>query len=173
MSNLHKIIPLLPKLDLAELVELEQRVKLLKQTGHAVAAASGGELESDESFVLRAIAELLRGMGLGSVSLPLLQRTVAERLEDGHSFREKVPGLMGFLRQQHPSRVGQHALLSYALELLYHNMLHAGFSLSYRTLMANIHRVPMVLDSHFPGYAKLRLLGCIVDKQRKLSDPVD
>lgn len=166
MANLHKIIRLLPQLDLTELAELEQRVKLLKATGHAVASAAGTPLESDESLVLHCISELLQRLGLGYSTLALLQKSVTEKLQDGHSFRDKVPGLMLFLQRQHPRRTGQRALLAYGLELMYFDYLHGGGVISHKTLMANIHRIPLVLDNHFPGYARANLLHLIVDQRR-------
>jgi hypothetical protein len=161
-SPLQKIVELLALLSPLELEELQQRLKALRQFGSATPVSVS--VESDEAFVLGCISELLQRLGAPASTL-LLQRAAAERVRDGSSFREKVPPLMQFLARAHKDRRGQRALLCLAIEMLWLHMLDVEkVVLSYRTLMANIHRIPGVLDRHFPGFARNGLLPFVVER---------
>lgn len=164
MTPMHRIIRLLAQLTPAELDDLSERIKALRQFGSSVPV--GYVVQSDEAFVLGCIGEVFTGLGAPTTIL-LLQRAVAERVEDGSSFREKVPGLMTFLGKAHPQRVGQRALLMLGLEFLVERineeMAFDGPILSYKVVMANIHRIPGVLDLAFPDYFAAGRLSWVID----------
>ena len=79
------------------------------------------------------------------------------------TFAPKVRDLMPYIRAAHDQRSGQHALLRLGLQLLYDDMTDRQLAVSARTLLANIHRVPAVLNKAFPNYAKAGLLHWVVD----------
>jgi hypothetical protein len=164
MTDLARIVRLLPRLLPAELAELSARIKALQQTGHAV--VTSGDVESDERFVLDAICEALRAVGTDYANVGLLARAAGDRLEDGHSFRDKVPALMTFLATAHPTRIGQRAILLLGLQLLLLDMRRAGLPLGFKLVMAQIHRIGPVLDAHFPGYAEAGLLRKVLAQRR-------
>lgn len=163
MTTLLKIVRLLPALSDTELIELVARIKSLREVGHALVGV-GASVASDEQLVLDVIGQQLARMGVEYPPAALLLLAARKKLADGHSFREKIPPLMQFLSRAHPTLIGQRAILALGVELLYRDITARGLVVTHRTLMAHIHRVPPVLDRHFPGYARAGLLGWVVDK---------
>jgi hypothetical protein len=159
MDPLTKIVRLLPQLDANQLDQLVIRIKALQQFG-----TLAGPPASDEHFVLNAISETLHAHGADYTAVAVMRKVVTAKLEDGHSFRDKIPGLMAFLHMAHPSTVGQHALLLLGLQFLLLDMRKRGGFVSYRSLMAQIHRIGPALDAHFPGYAQAGLLRLAVER---------
>lgn len=169
-SDLVKIVKLLPRLSTPDLDELMKRINALRQFGSS--SAGDADYTADESFVLDAITRTLRSDGTSFPSLLMLQKAVTEKLDDNSSFRDKIPGLMAFLRVARDDRGGQQGLLLLGLQLLLLDLRRAGIAVTYRILMAHIHRIGPVLDAHFPNYFAAGLLGSVIEPSatRKLTN---
>jgi hypothetical protein len=162
MDPLTRAVRLLGQLAPQQLEELRQRIVALQQFGSAT--LSDGPPQADELFVLNAIADTLRTQGYDYTAVGVMARDAAAKLADGHSFRDKVPGLMQFLANTHPNTVGRQALLLLGLQFLVLELRKRGTLVTYKTLMAQIHRVGPALDAHFPGYASAGLLRWVVGR---------
>jgi hypothetical protein len=160
LDAFNEIVRLLPQLDSNQLEQLGQRIKALAQFG-----GNGNGHDSDESFVLDAIAETLHTYGADYSAVGVMRKSATLKLADGSSFRGKVPGLMQFLNQAHPEHVGQQALLLLGLQFLVLELRKHGNFVTFKTLMAQIHRVAPALDAHFPGYAQAGLLRWVTQRR--------
>lgn len=78
------------------------------------------------------------------------------------SLKEKAAALDGFFRKHAPDRATRRALVRIAVGLLYDLIREEGHPASARTLMAQVHRLPSVLDWQFPGYAACGCLHLVV-----------
>lgn len=154
---LDRILPLLDQLSAEELSKLSQRLKALASVSAAVPAVANEESQPDADFVVSCAAEALAGIG---AEYPV--RFQLQQACKSNAFREKLPGLMRFFRAAHPQRAGQRALLVMAFGLLYEDMQERGYVCTVNTLIAHAHRLPAVLNRHFPGYAQAGMLHWIV-----------
>lgn len=163
MDAFDEIVRLLPQLDSSQLAKLGQRIKALAQfTGNG---QGNGDVHPNESFVLDAIAKTLHNDGADYSAISVMRKSATLKLADGHSFRDKVPGLMEFLNQAHPEFTGQQAILLLGLQFLVLDLRRYGHFVTFKTLMAQIHRVAPALDAHFPGYAQAGLLRWVTQRR--------
>jgi hypothetical protein len=153
---LDSIIRQLGGLSDSERLQLLNRLKALQSLGNS-------EMGSDTQFVLGAISDLLRSHGIEFASPGVLVR------QADHQFEGKLPDLMAFLSQAHPTRAGQRALLMVALDLLYRDIADRGLPVAAGVLLRHVHRIPATLNKHFPGYARAGMLGWIVDRDRPIA----
>lgn len=166
-AEFDQVAKLLLKLDVGELAEVRARAGILTQAGGASAPTSSaakprriGEQseEDDVDLVLGQIAAHMYSEGIEYASLAMLKRTTNYK-----SFAEKVPASMEFFRKITRNRTKLRALITMSIRFLYKDMAKIGTgSTSTRTMMNHWHRVPAVLNSNFPGYAKAGLLGLIL-----------
>lgn len=161
-STLAQIIKLLPSLNSNELEQLVTRAKSLASLGNAdqpnsLPARIDDEDSSDEMFVLSCIAHTMQKMGADMTSAGMLRssREIA-------AFRSKLPALIRFLDKTGPQRQLRHAVLQLGVRLLYDEIASMDRTVSSRTVMQHIHRLPAALDRQFPGYARSGRLGFIL-----------
>jgi len=147
-----QINALLPQLTHEQLTRLIARARALLQ----LSIDGTEEAESGEVMVVDAIARTLTGMGVECPHAGVLMRAIDSR------FRQKLPGLLTYLRNAHPQRQGQIVVLRMGVELLYKDMTNAGYPVTARTLMGHIHRLPAAINRAFPGYARGGMMQWIV-----------
>lgn len=158
MSNMERAVALLPQLSAGELEELRKRITALLSIGVGVRHDRGASKETiNETLVLRAIVDTLAGLGVEHTSEAML-RTSSEM----PAFRKKLPGLLAYLDGVEESYIHRKALLGLAVKLLYDDMSHQGIPVSARVVVRHLHRIPAVLNRHFPGYAQSGLLRYII-----------
>jgi hypothetical protein len=132
-----------------ELTELYKHVAALRGTGLVQKTDEVVQVTSaDEEFVLMAITNQLTRMGVEYTTLDQLRRYSKYK-----AFREKVPGLMQYIRGACPGRDDQRTLLELGVRLLYENQVKLGLMASARMVMDHLHRIVPILNASFPGYA--------------------
>jgi len=161
--SLDRITKLLPKLTSDELVQLSNRVKSLLSLSSATNGSnSAGRCDGDTEFVLDCCKYVMLRTGADDNAEHMLRRSVTP------DFRNvKVPSLMRFLRRQHPDLVGQRQILIRGLTLLHDDMVEGGYVCSAKTLLAHMHRIPAVLNKHYPHYAQAGMLGWLVRERKE------
>lgn len=172
MARLEEILNLLPQLDESEAEQVRRRLQHRMQKGSAAAPAPV-ELEpldsaSDEHLMLEEIAAFLRKREQEFVSVALLRRSSVYG-----SFKEKVPGVMSFVRLATKDRAKQRSFIEMGLGMLYKMLLDREMSPGSRTIMAHIHRFPSVVNQAFPGYAAMGMLSMLVDRPIVHKEPED
>lgn len=159
---LNQIIGLLSSLDKADQDKLYARLKALRGFDKASANATPAPANADADLVLEVISSTMQGMGLELTPPSQLKLTLGY-----NAFAGKVPALMGFIRQAAPTRLQQRVLLSLGIRLLYDNIVEAGYPVSSRHIMAQIHRIPSIFDQNFPGYSRAGLLSMLISREEK------
>jgi len=162
MTKLVKILEDLPSLTDAERQQLLNSLRALVSLGPSSAQPIGED--DHESFALSCIADSLASLGVEQVSVPMLRSSA------NAAFRGKVGNVMVFVTKACGTRSAQRALLLLGVELLYNNLAKLGLPASARLIMRHFHRIPSVLNRHFPGYAASGLLGFVVDKSTTGTD---
>lgn len=76
-------------------------------------------------------------------------------------------GLKEYFERAAPTVVQRRALMRLSLELLHDNILAIGGTCSATTMMAQIHRIPAVMNSELPGYAASGRLDFAARQERK------
>lgn len=114
----------------------------------------------DELWVIHGIRSVLQSLGVEYPGMGLLQRA-----PEYSSFKEKIPGLMEYLRKAHPQRRCQFIILRLGIKLLLDNLRQLGLAISARALLRHIHRLPSVLNAAFPGYAEAGMLGMLIKQK--------
>lgn len=152
----------------SELDRIEAAIKALRAIGGEPRASLANESislpavgMSEETMVLSCICDVLSSMNVEHFGIEVLRKRT------GAAFREKLPGLMRYLKRAHPKRSGQRALLHEGIGLLYQELTASRLPTTASTMANHIHRVPAVIERHYPGYARGGLLRWIVDSRRK------
>lgn len=161
-TPLEQILALLPKLDVAGLQSVQARAKALSQFGGAkpsdgLPSQDIDAPDNDADLILSEIAGHLRDRGVEYASVQMLRR-----VSNYKSFAEKVPPTMIYFRKVTKNRVKLRALIRVAIDLLYLDLGKIGLSVTTRTMMSHWHRVPAVIESNFPGYARRGHLGLLL-----------
>jgi hypothetical protein len=157
-SPLSRITHELPLLGVAELDDVIARAKLMRSmTRGAETSVNPQTGRDDVQFVLEVIAS---AMAREDYSSPSLLRKSSQFA----SFKTKVPALIEYLKPA-GSRNQQRALLRLGVELLQKYMTGIGVPTGSRVIMQNIHRVPAVIETQFPGYAREGLLRMIMREE--------
>lgn len=166
-SDFDAVCRLLLKLESSQLAEVKARAGLLLQSGGASRSTASAQAaspiqqakeETDAALVLSEIAAHLLSEGIEYASIPQLQR-----MQNYRSFAAKIPATMEYFRRITTNRVKLRALIRIAIKLLYKDLARMNISASTRTLMNHWHRVPAVINRSFPGYAKIGMLGVLVN----------
>ncbi len=137
-----------------QLADLQSRIKILSST-----ASKETNGKSDFGLrVLQAICDVLRKQGTESPSVHTLKKSSAYVSCNG-----KMTDLQSFFEGVSKNKLVQDAILKIAIELLYTDLLNwKGVAVSSHTIIKQIHRIPSVLNCHFPGYAQSGLLTKLV-----------
>jgi hypothetical protein len=164
-GSLDRLVSDLSKLSTEDLAKLDQHVKVMRAvTGPStvtVPAVASGKRDL-ESRALGVLCAAMRDMGVEYPSVEMLRKT-----SQIGAFNRKLPAVMQFISGIGPKRVEQDALLKIAFELLYYDLVTVyELAASSLTLMAQVHRIPAVINRHFPGYAESNLLGMILKEKK-------
>lgn len=164
MPNKESITQNLPVMTEKELRELRARIDFLLRGSHQRSPPTNGDdtnqgngREDPVHMVLDVVHRLCRDHGLESRPLEAL------RASQGYaSFAEKVPQVLASLGAKEFNLVELRTLLRLALGLTLEELLTMGVPVSASVLMNHVHRVPGVLDTHFPGYREAGMLKLVV-----------
>ena len=133
-----------------QLSDLQTRIKILSTT-----AEKEHNGKSDFSMrVLQAICDTLKKNGVETPSVHVLKKTTAYVQSTG-----KLQDLSVWFDTISKNKLIQDGILREAINLLYFDLVNwKGVSISSHTLIKQIHRIPSVLNRHFPGYSQSGLL---------------
>lgn len=161
-----EIMERIPQLPAGERVQLRDYLKSLTATSNdpAQCALPLGVSKMPYQWadvVLYVLCDVMHKSGVEHVTPQTLRNTSHFK-----PFADKCPAVIEFfggtLQVQH-ARIRTEALLQTGLRLLYEDLLNMGVTVSSRTMMQHIHRVPAVINAAFPGYAEAGLLRRIVN----------
>lgn len=119
-------------------------------------------MDDADGLVLDALTSTLTRLSVEHASIYFLRKHPHYSL-----FKTRCSDLMPFFRAAVATRNEQRLLLELAMELLYKELTEMGIAVSCRTMMNHVHRIPAVLNKHFPGYAASGLLSWILKTTRK------
>lgn len=157
MPLIDDILAQLPQLTPDELARVHQATGALQ----SITAPTASVTTIPDNFcamTLDTIVAVLSKMGVEFSYPSQLQKSPAFP-----SFRDKLPGLEQFIRQAAgTNRNKQRAVLYMGVDLLYRDLVEMGTTTSSRLLLSHIHRVPSVINKHFPGYARAGMLMWII-----------
>lgn len=167
MPNKESITQNLPVMTEKELRELRARIDFLLRGSHqrsppsssssSSSSRNGNGQEDPVLMVLEVIHRLCRDHGLESRPLEAL------RASQGYSaFAAKVPQVLTSLGAKEFNLVELRTLLRLSLGLTLEELTAMGAPVSASVLMNHVHRVPGVLDTHFPGYREAGMLKLVV-----------
>lgn len=116
-------------------------------------------------LLLQGIADVLRARGIDLAAS-------SSRMQIGPMFRSfiakvRTEGVAAYLHDAAKTEVELRALIKLCVELLIADMMRRHVAISSRSLMANVHLIPAVLDRAFPGYAAAGLLHMVIGRKRK------
>jgi hypothetical protein len=152
--SIDQVIDLLPKLTAGERQDVIERCK-------AFNAVSGDQLAlgltpkaiesgDDALIVAEVIVEVLEAGGFEFTNTTLLRR----KSNYATFAKNKVPGVMKFVRENIKKRVAQRALLVLGYEGLLQQLAQMKLAPTSTTLMNHTHRVPAIIQGMFPGYSQ-------------------
>ena len=154
--HVSEILKVIPTLSIDEINKIQSGIQAAKALG--VNGTAHEESNSDTDLILSSISDTLLSMGTENCNPWILKRSSQYK-----AFKEKVPYLIKYLdRAGIKTKINRQAILSIAIKLLYQNLIDMNQSPSSRTLMAQIHRIPAVLNQHFPGYAGACMLSWVI-----------
>lgn len=152
MTNLETILALLPKLSATDLDEVRLRTVFLRKFTPVTGI-------DDSTLVLETLSSFLKRVGADFFTPEALKAT-----NQFPSFKAKIPSIMRYLRGAKLEQVEQRYVLDLAFDLIYRYLSKWGYPVGPRSLMAQVHRIPDVLNNQFPGYASTGLL-CMIAKR--------
>lgn len=156
------ITALLPQLTAPERAKILERLKALGSLAPVATPASVAVgAEPSEDIVVEETLHAICRVVL-SANGELVKPSTLRRAQQFSSLRDKATALGAFLRKNTANRTERRSLLFIAVRLLYDVIQDEGTPASSRTLMAQVHRLPSVLDAAFPGYAACGQLGMVV-----------
>lgn len=157
MSKLSIIIALIPELTAAECRELINRLKSFSSIAPSEKVPTKIGQSSPEDEILQIICYQLASMGVDFTPFYLLKKSTGM-----NSFRDKIPSILKFLEKSSLKRIERRAIIAAGVVALYESMAEQGWTVTARTVVNNIHRLPAALERQYPGYAKLGLLGKLI-----------
>ena len=98
---------------------------------------------------------------LSSTGLEYSSSVMLRKVSQYQVFSSKAKDVFRFMRGV-DSRTQRRAFLALAVELLYDDLTSMDISVSARTMMSHVHRIPAVVNRSFPNYSRAGLLGMIV-----------
>lgn len=163
-SAMSEIVSRLPKLSPEELGQLKRRidayvamagVTVPKAEEHTVTAGATTDT-SDEAFVLGIVCDTVFRISGGRYTVPMLRKQPITM----KSLRRHLPGLIEFLKNV--DKAQRPGFLKLCVEMVYHNLQHLKIPANAPTVVKHLHRIPGLVDVHFPGYHKNGLLRHII-----------
>lgn len=146
------------KLDPADLDKVKEHITFHENNGRRSTKLVGTNvLTDDELWVLQHVADFMKHIGADYTPADMLRRS-----QEFVPFARKVPALVEFVRKQKLNKIQRGMLLYLSFEILYEEKTKLGAACTARVIMREIHRVPALLDSQFPGYARAGMLGMAV-----------
>jgi hypothetical protein len=145
------ILVKLPELTYSELELVRQKIQSLKSLGKwngEFVPAVSNDTDSEVMDCLSVICKVLLDAGLEYNSVPRLRKS-----HQFSSFQEKLPSVLQYF-QQIKNKPEKMALFELSIRLLYEDLCSMSISVTARTLMSHIHRVPAVFNKSFPGYVQ-------------------
>jgi hypothetical protein len=156
----------LPTLSQKELRDLRARIDFLLQGDPAKTqhnehhnGSNGDQQEGREDpalMVLAIIHRLCRERGLDARDVSRLKGSSSYA-----SFAGKVPDVLNSLGKESLSTIQLQTILRLGMALVLDQITSMGIAASASVLMGHVHRLPGVLDQHFPGYRQAGLLKLI------------
>lgn len=158
-DELRNIIGKLPSFSAEERAQLSAALAATGSLGKSAKTAKTED--SDADLVLDALCSTVRKLGVENTSPNMLKK-----VPQYNAFRDKCATVRAFVMKSGcATRLEQQALLALGFELLYSERAVFGNAISSRVLMAQVHRIPSLIDAHFPGYARAGMLGWIVNRK--------
>lgn len=148
-------------LTIEELKDLRKYIAGLIALGPGKADAAGTILTASnhDDWVLMGITDYMRSKQLDPSGVA--QLTAGKHYQ---TYKKKLPAFHVWIARA-GTKTQQRALLRVGAELLHENLEAMGFPVSSRTMIANIHRLPSVINQQFPGYAQAGLFTMIIRKE--------
>ena len=149
-------------LSVAQLMqEIEKLPQNQRQELHSWILASASlehaVVTTDERAVAEAICNSVDALSGGKSHVLQLQRHNGWK-----AFVEKVPQVLDFIREGGcADRLEQMMMVRIGIKYLYRQLTDSGYTATSYTIMAQFHRVPAIINSQFPGFARCKLLGKI------------
>lgn len=150
-----------------ELREVREYVSLMLSQGGASTPARERVRTNDEDFAriaLDCIVRVMRARGADVRSVSVLERSQMHA-----SFvrkfvgEEDEEGLVAYFRRIiRRNKIERTAFMHVAINCLYDELIEMDKTVSATTMMAQIHRLPAVVNRCFPGYARSGLLRLVV-----------
>lgn len=158
-SELQQIISILPHLSKDDLTRIQHAVgSLLSLGGYAVRE----EVHGTPDPLLFVISEVLQSKGLEFCSVFELRRSRAYK-----KFQHEIaPSIDRFLDAQgNLTKLEKNQILHVGVRLLIDDLQswHAG--VSGRDILRFMHKLPMLINKAFPGYAQCGMLRMIIQKE--------
>ena len=167
-DSLQDYLNRLNSLSIDELVTLEREVKKRLDPARQFLPEliSTGSVKKNDypKEVIRLICETLSAMGVEHAHPRALEAS-----QQYSSFCQKLPGISRYLGMAVKSKNEQRALLIIGIRQLYQNMTDLGYPISARSIMTHFHRIPSVMNSMFPGYAEMGLMGMLIGRNKEAS----
>lgn len=154
-SCLQDIISQLPFLSSDELDKLHQRIKTLRGSSEPKIKKVNGA--ADVEMVKDVICHVLNTRGIMWSSKFI--RTEGQL--------DKVKLIIAYVEKAVHERIEQESLLIVSVDLLWQDMARQHLPTTGNTLIRNLHRIPAIMDCHFPGYAKSGLLRLIIKQHQR------
>jgi hypothetical protein len=129
-----------------------------------VPASKGTQSNDTAQFILEAIVTTSRQNGTDMTPYMALKNNAAYATMCRKVMDEGIDSFFANACQN--KMVAKRALINLAVQLLHTNIVDMGVAVSARTLMAQVHRIPSVLDKAFPGYAQAGMLHLVVRPER-------
>jgi len=154
----------IPKLSDEELAKLESAIAARRAIGGKLGKTETMTtgLPADVVMVLETLADFMKYNGSDPAPAAMLAKT-----SNFAAFKVKVPFVMESLKLSALKKNETRAVLRSAISMLYERMTDQGLDTTSRRMMDHIHRLPALLDVHFPGYAKAGLLRLTVRAHAK------
>lgn len=155
-AELDDVLTALRGMGATDLAEVEKRVAFLRRTSEP----TRNEGLDFARYVVDIIIEVLREQAL---PLPRTTANLASR-SDWQAFSDKAQVIERYLLRSGLDRQGRVVVLKMGVRLLTKRLMAEGRQVSFNILLANAHRIPVMLNREFPGYAQAGLLHVLIGR---------
>lgn len=161
MGALDDVVRLIPLLSGSERDQLRQRLAAMATIDKGDGAGDGSKKADDnETWILDTVTSVLVAAGLERASMFRLKNS-----SDWRQFRsQRMAELLAYLDLM-GTRIHKKALLAIGVDLLREDLNWMRVPVSALSIVRNLHRLPSVIDRHFPGYAKYGLLQHVIQAE--------
>jgi hypothetical protein len=163
MSDLRKVIEVLPNLSNHDLKELKVRIGFLLKHSTTGTESPYEHVEtpsSEELMMLEAISNVLRSQGEELNSVAWLKKSSRYA-----AFKNNLPPVFEFLNHVKLSNTEMRAILEIGVQLVIENMHFIGAPVTGRSIMNHIRSMPAAINRMFPGYARSGMLHMLVRRK--------